>query len=241
MRSLVDDIEYSFTEIVEECGDYDWDENHITYSLMRKFREKLSHRQVHYQGFSKIVDWLSFKNRGKIETTNGDITMLVNIQFSSGERLCGASFLEAKRDNGDAQFNALNVTQLERIHSESPYSHLLLYTKKRQDLPRKFPHDGNWKSYFWATPCNTAIPLLKQLTPAITGRLLRVTMPFSMLLTQRYFWGLDLDYRLDERGRAIGGLENLLTRADYLAIVNVYYDGQQPILPELPGKWDSIT
>ncbi len=96
-------------------------------------------RRIKYKGFEKIVHWLSYKNKGRAETLFGDISLLINIQFSSGERLTGVAFLEAKRDNSRGNFEEIRVPQLERIIQHSPYAHLLLYVHQEQSLALKIP------------------------------------------------------------------------------------------------------
>jgi hypothetical protein len=64
---------------------------------MKRLREIFARRIIHFNNWSKIVDWRSFKNRGKQETNYGDIALLVHVQFSSGEYLKGVSNIEAKR------------------------------------------------------------------------------------------------------------------------------------------------
>jgi hypothetical protein len=98
MKELTDELEERFSKIIHKNHPFGWDENHITYSLMQEMRECFTKRQVTYKGFTKIVEWFSYKNKGRTESAIGDISLLVNIQFSTGEQLRGVAFLEAKRD-----------------------------------------------------------------------------------------------------------------------------------------------
>lgn len=239
MRTLVNELERRFSRITMDNYPLEWDENHITYTLMKEMRDAFSKRRIQYKNFSKIVEWFSYKNKGKAESAFGDISLLVNIQFSTGERLRGVAFLEAKRDSASGNFGSISLAQLEKIHSNSPYSHLLLYLHKRQELPMKFPDEGTWESNIWASPVNTAIKKLEQLRPSDNLSTLRVALPFSMLITSRYFWGLDLDYREDSYKYALGGLGDSVPPS-FLAVINVYYEGQVPDDIILNDTWEAI-
>ena len=97
MRRTVGAVEQALTSICANSYPYEWDENHISFQLMQKLREIFSRRVIDFNGWSKIVDWQSFKNRGKQETNYGDIALIVNVQFSSGEVLrCGKFGSEKK-------------------------------------------------------------------------------------------------------------------------------------------------
>lgn len=61
MRRLVNDLERAFAGIT--AGNYpgEWDEDHIPFSLMRAMRSLFDFRWIRYNGFEKIVHWLSYK------------------------------------------------------------------------------------------------------------------------------------------------------------------------------------
>ncbi len=120
-------MEKIFLRVTKDCYPYEWDENHISYSLMKELREIFTQRKVKYKGFTKIIDWFSFKNKGKVEMNFGDISLFVNIQFSTGEVLRGVAFLEAKRDSGSKNFESISISQMERIVKQAPYAHMLYY------------------------------------------------------------------------------------------------------------------
>jgi hypothetical protein len=91
----------------------------------------------------------------------------------------------------------------------------------------------------WASPTNTAIRKLKQLSPSRNQSILRVSLPFSMLITSRYFWGHDLDYREDAYKLALEGLGDF-TPPQFLGVINVYYEGQQPFNVDIADRWEPI-
>jgi hypothetical protein len=239
MRQTVAGLELAFSNICNGSYPYDWDENHITYQLMKELRRIFSNRRIHFNSWSKIADWRSFKNKGRQETNYGDITLLVTVQFSSGERLKGVVNIEAKRDNNFGYFESIDLEQLNRIWTNAPYSHLLFYTHKSNELQIKFPDEKTWQSHMWVSPINTAKELLSQTRQKDNWRVLRTSFPFTMFLISRIFWGFDLDFR----GEIIKDIEEGLFRIinpSYLGVVNVFYDNQQPLQIALSDLWEEI-
>lgn len=238
MKRTVRTLEDALTSICQNSYPLEWDENHISFQLMRLLRQVFSNRVINFNGWSKIVDWRSFKNRGKQETNYGDIALIVNVQFSSGETLKGIVNIEAKRDFNSGNFESMDLVQLDRILTNSPYSHLLLYTHRGQVLQQKFPDESTWKSNMWISPINTAKQLLLQ-TNSDNWKVLRTSFPFTMFLTSRIFWGLDLDFRDDVINDIESGLNNIINPS-FLGIVNVYYENQRPIEIALSDLWEQI-
>lgn len=77
MRHAISELETIFSSICRTAYPHEWDENHLSFTLMREFRRLFSSRRIHYTGFSKIVAWRSFKNRGKTESQYGDIAFIL--------------------------------------------------------------------------------------------------------------------------------------------------------------------
>lgn len=239
MRQTIFGLESIFTRICTSSYPHEWDENHLTFQLMKQLRRLFSNRTIYFTNWSKIVDWRSFKNRGKQETNYGDIALLVNIQFSSGEILKGIVNIEAKRDFNSGNFESIDLKQLDRIWTNAPYSHVLLYTHNGHDLQLKFPDESTWNSSMWVAPLNTANKLLSQVRVRDNGKLLRTSFPFSMFLTSRIFWGLDLDFR-DDLIKDIEFGENKILSPSFLGLVNVYYEHQRPLEINLSDLWEEI-
>ncbi len=239
MRQTVTSLEQVFTQICNGSYPFDWDENHITYQLMKELRRIFSNRRIHFNSWSKIVNWRSFKNRGKLEAAYGDIALLVTVQFSSGETLKGVVNIEAKRDNDSSYFESMDIAQLNRIWTNAPYSHLLLYTHKANDLQIKFPDERTWRSHMWISPINTARQLLQQTKQSDNWKVLRTSLPFTMFLTSRIFWGFDLDFREELVKDIEDGLFKIVNPS-FLGVVNVFYDGQQPQEIALSDLWEEI-
>lgn len=232
-------LESSFSRICTSTFPLEWDENHLTFLLMKELRQIFSNRIIKFQDWSKIVHWQSFKNRGKQESSYGDISLLVHVQFSSGELIKGVATIEAKRSYQAGNFESVDLSQLDRIVENTPFAHLLLYNHWPQELQLKWPNDQTWKSNLWISPVNTAKELLSQTTISDNIKVLRVCFPFSMFLTSRIFWGLDLDFRDDIYNDIVGGLKKL-SNSSYLGVVNVFYEHQKPIEVNLSELWVDI-
>lgn len=239
MRRTVNTLESSFSEICENAYPHEWDENHLSFLLMRRLREIFSERVIHFNNWSKIVDWKSFKNRGKQETKYGDIALLVHVQFSTGEYLKGVANIEAKRSFNTGNFESVDLSQLDRLLLNLPYVHLLLYNHQRMELQLKFPDEHTWKSNLWISPINTANQIFRQMSLSENAKILRTSFPFTMFLTSRIFWGFDLDFRDEVYKDIVEGI-NRIVNPSYLGIVNVYYDHQRPIEIRLSELWEAI-
>lgn len=239
MRQTVNRLEDIFTNICTSSYPYEWDENHISFLLMKQLRELFSQRTIRFQNWSKIVDWRSFKNRGKQETNYGDIALLVTVQFTSGEIFKGVVNIEAKRSFNSENYESVDLPQLNRILDNSPHSHLLLYNHKRKELQQKFPDEATWKSHLWISPINTARQMFAQTGNSDNWKVLRTSFPFTMFLTSRIFWGFDLDFR-DEVIKDIENGENKIINPFFLGVVNVFYEHQQPVEVSLSDIWEAI-
>lgn len=239
MKSTIDKLEHIYREICAGSYPHEWDENHISFLLMKRLRKLFGNRRIQFNTWSKIVDWRSYKNRGKQERDFGDIALIVTIQFSTGEVLRGVACLEAKRDFRSGNFESMDMSQLQRIHANLPYSHLLLYTHATTELQLKFPDGNTWRSHFWVSPLNTAIVKLAQLNMSQNVDVLRTALPFSMFLSSRIFWGLDLDFREQVLQDIVERINKVIDPA-YLGVINVYYDHQEPLPIELSSTWEEI-
>lgn len=239
MRETILGIETSIKKICISSYPLEWDEDHISYQLMKELRNLFSNRTIQFQNWSKIVEWKSYKNKGTNEHKCGDISLLVNVQFSSGEILKGVAFLEAKRSYESSNFEAIKQEQLERIRDNVPYSQVLFYNHKEQNFQLKFPDENTWKSYFGVSQINTIQELNKQVSKTDNWKLQRTSFPFSSFLTSRIFWGLDLDFRKKIYDDTESGTNNFL-KSNYLGVVNVYYDHQTSILNQIGENWDEI-
>ena len=146
--------------------------------------------------------------------------------------------MEAKRNFNSGNFESIDLTQLDRILGQLPYSHLLLFTHKSTEHQLKFPNEFTWSSHMWVSPINTSRQLLQQ-TGNDNWKVIRTSFPFTMFLTSRIFWGLDLDFRQDIIDDLILGI-NKIVNPSFLGIVNVFYDGQRPVEIKMSDLWQRI-
>lgn len=241
VKQLVKKLEAIFASLTEGNYPHEWDENFISYSLMKELRSVLKQRRVKFRDFTKTIDCRSYKNKGVIESTHGDIALLVHIQFSTGHILQGVAFLEAKREYESGKFDSIDFDQLARIHSNTPHSQLLLYLHHSARRPCIFPEGGYWQSHIWTSPLNTVNFLLPQLSTAQRKLAMLVTFPFTLFLTTRILWGHDLDHRQDVYQKTIVGL-GIDDRPPpaYLGILNIYYNGQSPVEIIVGENWEAI-
>lgn len=239
MEHAIRELETVFANICVKAYPHEWDENHLSFTLMREFRRLFENRRIHYTGFSKIVAWRSFKNRGKMETQYGDIALIVNIQFSSGEYLRGVANLEAKRSFPSGKFGSVELKQLETINNNLPYAHLLFYSHHAEMLLLKFPYERDYHSYMYVSPVNTARQIFEQTNPDFDWKILRTSLPFSQYLFSRIFWGLDLDFRDDIRQDLINGYNRIISPS-FLGVVDIHYDDQSPVEIALSDIWEPI-
>ena len=239
MKLAIFQLESIFSGICTSAYPHEWDENHVSFLLMREFRRLFSHKRIRYTGFSKIVAWRSFKNRGKTESQYGDIALIVNIQFRSGEYLRGVACLEAKRSFPSGEFESVDLPQLQAINTNLPYAHLLFYYHKSKSLLLKFPFDGVFDTHMYVSPVNTARQIFEQTKPHFDYKITRTSLSFSQFLFARAFWGLDLDFRDNIREDLINGYNNIINPA-FLGEVNIFYDGQSPIETNIGDIWEPI-
>jgi len=239
MRRTVRELELLFAHICQQSYPHEWDENFISFQLMQQLRRLFARRVINFNSWSKIVDWQSFKNRGKQETNYGDIALLVNVQFTSGESLKGVACLEAKREFNSGSFESMGLAQLDGILQNLPYAHLMLYNYVRKPCQLKFPDESVWESHFWVSPLNTANRLLQQVDMNNNWKVMRTAFPFAMFLTARIFWGLDLDFRTEIYDDIVEGNKKYMNPS-YVGIVNVYYDHQRPVNVTLSDIWEEI-
>jgi hypothetical protein len=218
----------------EVVGNYpqQWDENHITYSILRKLQAL---KLVEINGLRETfyARWSAFKLSGKAETDLGDIAIVVRINYPDGVQLEGAAFLEAKkRKQNKLTFDELKTSQLRRIVGNAPRSMVLLYDY--EDIT-KFPHN-KFMRYGWeesrglaytkttnavAVATNTVIARAEKDTS-----LYRFSIPFSRQLCRRYLLGLDLEYEKDLVEAAKGFATRKFGSPTYMMVITVSPDEQ---------------
>lgn len=208
-------------------GNYpvDWDEDFITRSILREFRNSFSYVEVDGLKNTITMAWSAYKLPRPPETKFGDVAILINIRYQDGDDIEGVGFLEAKkRDKDKITFSALKIPQLKRINKNAPHSMLLLYdyediTKFANEIiPNK---DFYWFYYAW-TPYTYSVVVPSDiflLTKQKNTTLYKYSLPFSYQLCFRYFSGLDLEFQ--EKAIEIAKGYNEKMGANYLLVISI--------------------
>ncbi len=206
---LTKHLEERIDSTIKGISIYEWNENFITDRLLSDFRKSLSSIQLEGKDYRKNINWEIYKLSGTCETKFGDIALVVNLSFKDGTSLNGAAFLEAKkRDWRKTTFKAMNIPQLKRIIKHAPRANYLLYDY--EDITN-FLHGTSFyeeRSYYrsplLSTPKTRAVCVPLNLAGATKFKdtlLYRHGTPLSIMLANRYFQGLDLEF--DDRAKQI--------------------------------------
>jgi hypothetical protein len=181
----------------------EWEENHITYSLLKDLVTECRLVEVH--GFRRPfrIAWDGYKFNGADEERFGDVGVLVIFDSWEGEHLEGVGLLEAKRRyENKSEFTAIKQKQLKRIFRYAPHAQVLLYdyaatSEFMDNSPDTVIYD-DWRerhvafveeSHAICVPMNTVIQLQGN-----TTSLYKFGIPLSVQLCSRYLRGFDLDF-----------------------------------------------
>lgn len=237
-------LEQAITEAIRDCFPYDWEENHISFSITKTIFKK--NQKISLEGLDRPfkILWDVRKLRKPAETDFGDIAVIVRLTTWAGETIEGVGLLEAKRrDAGKNTFSATKLSQLKHISSKAPSARLMLY-----DYENVSSCMDNWSIQFEDHYYRRRYGLLQPYTHCtclpvgiaiqqgrFTTDLHKFGVPLSYQLVGRYFRGFDLE--LDPKtvaaakGNALkhGGARTLL-------LVGVSTGTAEPELPEVNGN-----
>ena len=226
-QAYVNNLEEIVKRNVKGNFPVDWNEDFITRGLLKNIRNELGYITIDDFQFDNRINWIPYKLSGKPENKFGDIAILVKIHFQDGDNIEGVAFLEAKKRSKDStKFDMLELSQLERIHSNAPNARVLLYDYfdvnqcaafiPPQSLPRK-----GWE--YKLSSCAVTLPMnLAIKTKKKDMTLYKFAIPFSYQLLYRYFQGLDLDFDENAIDVAKGyAIEKGLP--DYLVAISITY------------------
>lgn len=232
---LIAKIEEKIGPTISSCFPYEWDEDHITFSLLKSIRNNFNNFGYWGWGRRENVQWSAYKCNGKVESKYGDIGVLVKLIYKDGRVLEGVGFIEAKRRyQGKLTFDALKIPQLRRIKKNFPHSYLMLYDYEPITgfignyavAPSEL--SGNRNSKGLATqPFTHALAVQTHTALATSAKdqsLYKHGIPFSHLLVHRYFNGLDLEFDnviLDN----VKGCNSERGFVNYLVYATVYEPG----------------
>lgn len=215
-RDFVADVETLVRNHVRLKHPYNWDENHITMSLLEALRNRFS--ELTLTGFSENLEIRceAYKYNRPEEYEYGDIGIYVHFTRREGPSLEGAAFLEAKkRTDNRTTFDELKGPQLKTIISNAPHAMVLLYDyadivryPTNRPMPNRpmlfspYTFDDAGEGLTRVSTTNAVVaPANFVYTNVKTGRkgkqlstLYRSSLPFSHQLCFRYFHGFDLEY-----------------------------------------------
>jgi hypothetical protein len=211
-------LEKQISDSIKEVSIYNWDEDYITRKLLSDLTGTLSTIELEGEDYRNQIDWQAYKLRGKYETNFGDIALVVYISYKDGTSLEGVAFLEAKRrDWRKTTFSAMNQRQLRRILKHAPRAQYLLYDYEDitgfintsyfvEEISRYTPFRHSSLAEKTSSLC---VPLnVADATGFKDTLLYRHGTPLSLMLTKRYFRGLDLEFDNTAKSIATGFLNN---------------------------------
>lgn len=190
---------------IDNISIYNWDEDYITRSMINDIRQLLSNHEVKTRDQRRTINWELYKLSGSHENIFGDICFLVDLTFKDGRTLAGAAFLEAKKKAyNSTRFDAMKHEQAARILEHAPRAQYLLYDHLSitdfvdtglglQDMEKYnwFDDFGPYTARTNATCCPMNLALASGLKDI---SLYRHSTPLSVMITRRYFEGLDLEF-----------------------------------------------
>lgn len=221
MKDLVKftgEIEESISSSISSISVYDWDEDYITRSILGEIRKTLSIAEFKSKDYRKSITWEMYKLRGSYENKFGDICFVVNLFFKDGTKISGVAFLEAKKRTWrKTTFAAMRSDQAKRMLSVAPRAQYLLYdyeditnfqtgTALMGEVGEYFRHFNYGP--FTAKTNAVCCPLNLAVETKIKDTLLyKHSTPLSLMITGRYFQGLDLEFSKTAKEVATGHLE----------------------------------
>jgi hypothetical protein len=232
-------LEHTIRTTVKNVGIWDWDEDHITRSILTQLRQELGRVELVGDDVRSHLHWEAYKLSGTYENRFGDIAVLVKINYKDGEHLQGAAFLEAKRrQRRKTNFDAMRAKQVNKILKHAPRAQYLLYDYEDitgfQSAPAFLHEIQNFYRRNWQTgsvaPRTSAVCVPLNVAKATGYKdtlLYRYATPLSMMLSCRYFQGLDLEFGKEAIEVACGYLEKF-GLPSYVLEVEISEAGAEP-------------
>lgn len=231
IEALLTNLEKILQQHVKGNFPIDWDENFITRSILKEFRNELNSVKIRGLKRRMQIEWLPFKLQGIPERKFGDIALLINISYQDGDRIEGVAFLEAKKRSANSvKFDAMKITQLRKIYRNAPNSVALLYDYEditqfvNTSTKSTINHWYEWK------PCTCSVVVPTGIISTIKKRdtsLYKFSIPFSYQLFFRYFHGFDLEFR-EKQKKIAKGYAKRKGLPTYLVVVSVAFGKVEP-------------
>lgn len=130
--NLANALQDYIDNIVQKCPDVDWDENYLSFQVIKSIRVVLDGYVLPDTNLSKF-DIEAYKLTGKAEQNHGDIAIVVSKSFDNDSKITGVGFYEAKASSLDGHcYPAFSVQQLRRLVTNTPKLSYLLYERHAQ-------------------------------------------------------------------------------------------------------------
>ena len=223
------EIERIINEQVVDNFPIDWDEDFITRSILKEFRNKFKKIVIRGYGNPIHIKWLPYKFTGKPERVFGDIALIVKLQYMDGDTLEGVAFIEAKkRYKNKINFDTLKFPQLKKILKKASRSMVLLYDYEKitnfvtshvsniRLFPQEFLYSYTPYTHSVIIPTNIVTIINKKDTS-----LYKFSLPFSRQLCFRYLYGFDLEFQEEAIKIAKGYNIEKIGAPKYLLIISI--------------------
>jgi hypothetical protein len=190
---LISLINKTIDDELDYLHDTDWDENHISYIVVRSIRDclkSLHQAPIETQDELAYVSAQAYKVTGGFEKTYGDIAIAISFA-ECGQT--GFGFYEAKAAGHHYDYPAYKMKQLRRLLTAAPRLHLLLYERKKR------PVQDEYRPIFSGL-ASTQSARVRALSANLTSRFPRIDTetirPDSIghHFVHRYLRGPDLDF-----------------------------------------------
>jgi hypothetical protein len=234
-RELATDLTRAVENTLADIKPTEWDENHISFSIVQTIRDNLAgssdaprRDSIARPVFLKAE---AYKLSGTIERTHGDIMMVVT---DIDRKLSGCGFYEAKAADHYGRYRAFNMRQLRRLTSSTPRLSLLLYEREQKPVS-----DDDFQ---FARQCSDSLDKARvRVTGANSASRFRdptflslCPQTFGYHFVSRYLSGRDLDYSRKPLEALRRWLKITKRAAAFIVDVNLSEIAPVPSVPLLP-------
>jgi hypothetical protein len=197
LDDLYREIEAALHECIDGALEYDWNEDYLSRSVCRILRDRSPFQFFTFDGDIAETRVIFKKNTGRIETSRGDIGVVVRLTTKADRTVVGFGYLEAKRRyTSSRNYDELRWDQLQRIESNAPHAMLLMYDF--EDV--RFNEDVSGDEAREVKPRSRAVVIPIAWARAIEKRnieLYQSCTPLAHQVCYRYLHGLDLEMMKD--------------------------------------------
>lgn len=196
--NLVNKLQDHVDKIVQQCPDADWDENSLSFQVIKAIRVVLNGYVLPNTNLSKF-DIEAYKLTGKAEQKHGDIAIVVSKSLEYGSPISGVGFYEAKASSlSGSHYPAFSIQQLRRLVTNTPKLSYLLYerwaqisdTQEWATLPKKLESTFQEQKFFTRVVDANLVKQYKNLEGAAHN----MSQSFGYHFVHKILSGRDLDY-----------------------------------------------